>query len=49
MIILHITKLEKGYSLRVEQPEEKYWEFWTFEEMVKVMREEFGEGDGRND
>lgn len=40
--IIHLTQLDKGYSLRVEW-NGKYQEFKTYEELEKALREEFGE------
>lgn len=41
-MVIHITKLKKGYSMRVEW-EDKHQEFGSFEELVEALREKFTE------
>jgi len=47
-MVIHITKLKKGYSMRVEW-EDKYEEFDSFKELIDGLRKEFREGDGRSE
>jgi len=42
-VVIHITKLKKGYSMRVEW-EDRYQEFASYEDLEKALRKEFGEG-----
>lgn len=49
MEIGHVTKLRKGYALRAEQPEVRYYEVKSFNELVEILRKEFGEGDGKSE
>ena len=49
MEIGHVMKLRDGYALRAEQPEVKYYEFSSYNELEKVLRKEFGEGDGKSE
>lgn len=35
--------------MRVEEPEVKYYEFSSYNELEKALRKEFGEGDGASE
>jgi len=41
-VVIHITKLKKGYSMRVEW-EDKYQEFVSYEDLEKALRKECNE------
>ena len=43
-MVIHVSKLKDGFSVRVEWTD-RYYEVKTLEEVEKIMRKEFREND----